>query len=182
MQGIPSPSNELDLEMMTSAENELEKTLLINDPALDRPAILDRVRQAIRRRMSDGGYGPDVTSLGPETLRPTPPEDQRADRSDALLRLQIAFDELALKSHLREPKFHSEVPLLGSLIVAVRRFWNWMSAKWYVRGWMAQQVDWNARMVNVVNELIEMQEANEQRIHELELALENSDADREHAQ
>jgi hypothetical protein len=182
MQGIPSPSNELDLEKMTPAENELEKTLLINDPALDRPAILDRVRQAIRRRMNDGGYGPDVTSLGPETLRPALPENQEADRSEVLLRLQIAFDELATQSHLREPEFRSDVPWLGPLIVAVRRFWNWMSTKWYVRGWMAQQVDWNARMFNVVSELLEMQESNERRIHELELRLEKLDGEREHAQ
>lgn len=182
MQGKPSPPNEIDSTgpgVMMPAEDELETTLLIRDPALDREAILDRIRQAIRLRLNAGGYGPDVTSLGPEALRRGPLESEETDPSEALLRLQVAFDALMLQSPLREPRFRSQVPLLGPLIVAVRRFWNWMSAKWYVRGWMAQQADWNNRMVDLVTELLKVQERNERRIRELELQVKRAAGQRE---
>lgn len=182
MQGKPSPPNEIDSTgpgVMMPAEEELETTLLIRDPALDREAILDRIRQAIRLRLNTGGYGPDVTSLGPEAFRPVSLENEETDQSEALLRLQVAFDALMLQSQLREPSFRSQVPLLGPLIVAVRRFWNWMSAKWYVRGWMAQQVDWNNRMVDLVTELLTLQERNERRIRELELRVKQATRQRE---
>lgn len=162
------------------AEDELDATLLLRDPALDRETIIGRVRQAIEYRQSTGGYGPDVITLGPEALRPRPTDDDDADAVDTLLlRLQVAIDDLAVKSQMHEPQFHSDLPLAGPLIVAVRRFWNWMSAKWYMRGWMAQQANFNARVVDVVGELLKLQERNELRIRELESRLERSLNERE---
>lgn len=158
---------------MTPTNDDLETTLGIHDPSLDRPAILDRIRQAIRHRQAAGGYGPDVTALGSEALRPTPLADNTADQTyTSLLRFQEALDQLAAQSHLREPRFHSGAPLVGPLIVAVRRLWNWMAAKWYVRGWMAQQEEFNVQAVGVIDELLQMHESNERRVHELELQLE----------
>jgi hypothetical protein len=172
MRGVTpqTTETETDSAAVTPTLEELTSTLLIRDAELDRPAIVNRVRQAIQRRQAAGGYGPDVTRLGPEALHPTPFEGDAKDQAlDSLLRLQSTLDDLAAKSHLREPDFHSSVPLVGPLIVAVRRFWNWMSAKWYVRGWMIQQAAFNAQTVDAMEELLRIQESNEQRIHELEL-------------
>jgi len=176
MRGISPQLSEAETTMGVGLsilpDGELATTLLIRDPALDRAAILKRVCQGIQDRLAAGGYGPDVATLGPEALRPGLSGDEDADQIDTLLlRFQVALDELAARSRLHEPVFHSDVPVVGSLIVAVRRFWNWMSTKWYVRGWMAQQADFNAQVADVVGQLAQIQEGNEQRIHELELRL-----------
>ena len=150
-----------------------ETPLLIRDPALDQAAISNRVREAIRRRQAAGGYGPDVATLGPEALRPTPTGDEAVEDAHVfLLHLQTALDELAARSNLQEPEFHSRVPLVGFLIVGVRRLWNWMSTKWYVRGWMAQQADFNRYAVDVIRDLLRIQEITERRVHDLERELE----------
>jgi hypothetical protein len=175
MRGIPPETAKTETEStaMTPTIEDLGSTLLIRDVRLDRSAILNQVRQAIRQRQAAGGYGPDVTTLGPEKLRPSPLEGDAKDHAYAsLLRFQTTLDDLATKSHLREPDFQSSVPLVGALIVAVRRFWNWMSAKWYVRGWMAQQTAFNAHAVDAVEQLVRIQESSEQRIHDLEVQVE----------
>jgi hypothetical protein len=153
---------------------DLEAILLLRDPALDRAAILERVRQAIQHQQAASGYGDDVTRLGPEALRPAlTANDVTSEVYAFLLHSQAALDELAASASLREPEFHSSVPLVGQLIVAVRRFWNWMSAKWYVHGWMSQQMNFNTQAVDIIGELLHMQRSNERRIHELELELES---------
>jgi len=179
MQGLPPRAAETRPEpgAETPAGEGLEAILLIRDLSLDREAILDRVYRAMQRRQTAGGYGPDVTTLGPEALRPMPLEDDATDQVyTSLLRFQTALDDLAAKSRLQEPDFHSLVPLLGPLIVAVRRFWNWMAAKWYVRGWMGQQMAFNAQVVGVLSELLQMQESDERRIHELERLLRDEES------
>jgi hypothetical protein len=159
-------------DMPSLPGDDLETTLLIRDSELGREAVLSRVRQAIQQRLAAGGYGPDVTALGPEALRPGFSGDDDVDSVDTLLwRFQIALDDLAAKSRMREPEFHSSVPVVGPLVVWVRRFWNWMSTKWYVRDWMAQQADFNAQAVDVISQLLQIQESNERHIHELELRL-----------
>ena len=181
MQGVPPQTAETEIEStaMTPTVDDLRSTLLIRDAELDRSAILNRVHQAIRRRQAAGGYGPDVTRVGPEALRPTPLERDARDQAYAsLLRFQTTLGDLAGTSHLREPDFRSSVPLVGPLIVAVRRFWNWMSTKWYVRGWMTQQAAFNERAVDAVEELLRIQESSEQRIHELEVQVDRLRTDR----
>jgi hypothetical protein len=174
MQGIPPQTVRTDIEpmMVLPTADELGSILLIRDAGLDQSAILDRVHQAMERRQACGGYGPDVTQLGPPTLRSRAVEGDALDEAYTyLLRIQSVLDDLATKSRLREPDFRSAVPWVGWLIVAVRRFWNWMSAKWYVRGWMDQQAAFNARTVDAVEDLLRIQRSNEERIHQLELEL-----------
>ncbi len=48
---------------------------------------------------------------------------------------------------LQEPSFHSQVPLLGRLIVAVRTLWNNVATRWYVLPLLQQQNDINRRLV-----------------------------------
>ena len=179
--GQPGPA-------VADAVGDLETLLLIRDPTVDRTAILERVRGGIQRRLAAGGYGRDVATLGPESLQAdlseegpelSDDEEDGVTLETLLWCVQMRLDDLAARSRLQEPEFHSGVPLLGRLIVAVRRLWNWMSAKWYVRGWMAQQMSFNNQVVEVVGELLRIQENNRQRIDELERELERFLADRE---
>ena len=165
---------------MNVTGNDPETVLRIRDPELDQGAIMGQVREAIQRRQEGGGYGPDISTLGPESLRP---QDADADQTDlVLLYLQTALDDLAARSQLQEPDFHSDVPVLGPLVVRVRRLWNWMAAKWYVLGWMEQQAAFNSRVVSIVSELFQMQESNERHIRDLELELQRLLRDKEDVQ
>ncbi|MBX6773536.1 MAG: hypothetical protein IRY83_17595, partial [Chloroflexi bacterium] len=53
-------------------------------------------------------------------------------------------------SQIREPSFRSAVPMLGPLIVRIRRLWNWMSTRWYVRPIIDQQNAFNALIVEAL--------------------------------
>ena len=157
---------------MAPSVDDLDSILLIRDAGLDRPAILDRVRLAIEHRLEAGGYGVDVSSVGPQVPGLASFDGDDPDQGyAALLGIETTLDHLATSSQLREPRFQSVAPLVGPVIVAVRRFWNWMSAKWYVRGWMTQQAAFNAQTVEAVEELLQMQKRNERRIHDLELEM-----------
>lgn len=57
---------------------------------------------------------------------------------------------------LREPRFSSRLPVIGPLIVALRRFWNWLSTKWYVQPILQQQNQFNEGLVRSLDELAAM--------------------------
>lgn len=176
MRGVPpgKAQTETGSNVAVPTVDDLRATLLIRDPELDGSAILDRLAETIRRCQAAGGYGPDVTSLGPEALRSTPVREEASVRDCiSLFQFHATLDDLAAQAHLSEPSFQSRVPLVGRLIVAVRRLWNWMSTKWYVRGWMDQQTAFNRELIGAVEELLRIQESNEQRIHVLERQVES---------
>jgi len=54
---------------------------------------------------------------------------------------------LRAKGHLSELPFVSGVPVVGPLIVRIRRLWNWMSTKWYVQPLVQQQNAFNALVI-----------------------------------
>lgn len=55
--------------------------------------------------------------------------------------------------HLVEPQFTSSLPTIGPVLVRVRRAWNWMSTKWYVRPIVEQQNAFNETVVDAIAEL-----------------------------
>jgi GT2 family glycosyltransferase len=57
---------------------------------------------------------------------------------------------LTARGQLVEPSFRSAAPLIGPLIIRVRRLWNWMSTKWYVRPIVDQQSAFNALVVEAL--------------------------------
>jgi hypothetical protein len=142
----------------------------IHDPALDGQAIAQSVRErAIQRRAQDA-QSVDWAALVPELLQPdiaTSDSDAQADFPG----LRESLAELIGRSHLNEPDFRSATPVLGPVIVAVRRAWNWMSTKWYVRPIMAQQSDVNARTAHTVSDLAQWHEMDARRLSQLEKRL-----------
>lgn len=64
-----------------------------------------------------------------------------------------AISRLESRARLTEPRFSSAAPLLGPALVRLRRAWNWMSTKWYVRPIVQQQNAFNAAVVDAVSDL-----------------------------
>jgi hypothetical protein len=142
----------------------------IRDPALDGPAIARLVQEQAARRRAQDAQSVDRATVIPGPLQP----GSATASSDAMAGfpgLSESLAELIGRSQLEEHDFQSAVPLLGPVIVAVRRIWNWMSTKWYVRPLMAQQSDLNSRSARVVSDLAQWHELDARRLEQLEARL-----------
>ena len=147
---------------MRSAEAEAA-FIEIQDPALDEPAIRQRLAEALAVRSA----WRDVAQIGPESLRPGSTAVPLAP-TETLNRLMI---DLMAQEPLQERPFSSDVPLFGPLIVAFRTAWNWLSTKWYVLPIMQQQADLNQQLLLTLNDLAQRHELDTQRIAALEARL-----------
>ncbi len=58
------------------------------------------------------------------------------------------FEHLRQQAIVEEKPFESGAPLVGSLIVWVRRAWNSVATKWYVRPLLQQQNEVNQLLVD----------------------------------
>jgi len=61
--------------------------------------------------------------------------------------------ELHQRWSIREQPFRSEIPIFGPLLAAFRRQWNRVSTEWYVRPMIQQQIEFNARVVTMLDTL-----------------------------
>lgn len=120
-----------------------DSVIEIGDPALD--------AEALARRLQESEIDEGVVTA---VLRADFPRPAAAPQS-SLNRLML---ELLAQEPLHETPFTSSAPLVGPLIVAVRRAWNWMSTKWYVRPIVQQQAAINAQLVALLNEMAQQQE------------------------
>jgi hypothetical protein len=57
------------------------------------------------------------------------------------------YQHLSARGTLREQAFHSDLPVIGPLVVWFRETWNSISTKWYVRPLVQQQNEFNALVV-----------------------------------
>jgi len=142
----------------------------IRDPALDGPAVARSVREQAIQRGAQGAQSVDWAALVPEPLQPGVAASD-GDATPDFPGLRESLAELISRGYLHEPVFRSEVPVVGPVIVAVRRLWNWMSTKWYVRPIMAQQSDLNARSVRAISDLAQWHELDARRLDQLETQL-----------
>lgn len=51
------------------------------------------------------------------------------------------------RAEIKEQPFHSDAPLIGSIIARFRDLWNSVAAKWYVRPLLQQQNHFNRLVV-----------------------------------
>ncbi len=145
----------------------------LRDPALDSDAILRRLSAQVEQRRASGAYDIDPAAFPPEALRPVrTTEYTGSDLPVNLPGLNQVIVELAAQSQLAEPRFVSPIPVVGPLIVAVRRAWNWMSTKWYVLPIIRQQSELNTRLIALLSELAHWQEINVQHTVELQARVE----------
>jgi GT2 family glycosyltransferase len=67
------------------------------------------------------------------------------------------LEDLHQRWAIKESPFHSEVPVFGRLIAAFRHQWNRVSTEWYVRPMIQQQIDFNALLVTLLQEIVDYQ-------------------------
>lgn len=65
---------------------------------------------------------------------------------------------LAEKWQVQERPFTSNAPVVGSLIVRLRQFWNNLSTTWYVRPLLQQQNEFNHLLTRYLDELTAVDE------------------------
>lgn len=140
----------------------------IHDPALNGDEVLQLLRRHVAERREAGAYGPDPAGLGPEELRPERYDALADGAADGFPNLYEPLVDLVAQGHLNEPEFSSTTPGIGPLVVIVRRFWNWMSTKWYVGPILQQQSDVNARAASLISDLVQRQELDASRLRQLE--------------
>lgn len=79
-------------------------------------------------------------------------------------------DDLQKKGRLHERPFTSTVPLIGTLIVAFRSFWNSIAAKWVLRQVIQQQNEFNSLTIQRLQELesqviLQMVDQDKEQVH-----------------
>lgn len=146
----------------------------IGDPDIDAAELNRRIAAQVEARREQGAYRDAVAEVGPAALLPcddavagnTAVGEDRARSPSAALDAQLV--DLMVDAGLQEPRFTSDVPVFGPLIVGFRRLWNWMSTKWYVLPLMWAQSDLNARYSVLLSHLFKRQQDSAKTISELE--------------
>ncbi len=145
------------------------KVIEIHDPEVDMAQVRHQLAARLQQQSAAGGYGPPVQELGPAALRRSPRSPAR--RTAATAQLDQLLIRLNTTGQLHAPAFQSGAPVIGRVIVAIRRAWNWMSTKWYVQPIMTQQTEHNQLVTLSLSELAQWQELYEQRLAEVQQRL-----------
>jgi hypothetical protein len=100
-----------------------------------------------------GKDGADRSLAGSEDL------GERDRNADSGPRLIFSVDHANLarlqdRWSIQEPEFHSHLPVIGPLVAFFRTQWNKVAAKWYVLSMFQQQIECNALIVSLLNELV----------------------------
>lgn len=148
--------------------SEQEFPFEIRDPELDAADLANRVREGVTQRRTQDPFGSDIAAIGPKSLQTGPRSPVSQGPAADYSNLQESLAELLAQGHLTEPDFTSRTPVMGGLIVLVRRLWNWMSTKWYVRPLLEQQSEVNAQTAQLLGELFQEIDIDGQRLSELE--------------
>ncbi|MBN2006002.1 MAG: hypothetical protein JXA21_21770 [Anaerolineae bacterium] len=147
-----SEESEGKASLAPSPADDLDGVIEIRDPDIDVAAIMAQIRENVARRRAEGAYQEDVDAIADEVFAEVMAAGDASGSSDAQ-GMDGTLAELNVRWAVREVPFASGVPVLGGLIVALRNFWNWMSTKWYVRGLLQQQVEFNALVVRAFNQM-----------------------------
>jgi hypothetical protein len=154
----------------------VEDVIEIRDPEVDVPAIMAQVRANVAARKAAGAYHDDLDAIVRDVFSMVP--DLAAAPTgaggNALARGLVDANQRWM---VREIPFVSNAPVVGPLIVGVRRFWNWMAPKWYIRAILQQQVGFNAAAVQVLNELVANQNQLAEEVRRLGAIVEQQQAE-----
>lgn len=147
--------------------DELEEILEIRDPTLDATAFRQAVAAGLVCRRATGAYN-DLARVVRAVFGEEAAPDEAMGDPTALSELVA---ELAKSWPIQELPFVSRVPVFGRLIILVRNAWNWMSAQWYVRPLIQQQVVFNALATQTIATLAanQMELAERLRVAETEV-------------
>ncbi len=73
------------------------------------------------------------------------------------VRLTQRISDLDAQARIEEQPFTSDVPVLGRLITFIRKTWNSVATKWYVRPMLRQQNAFNQAVVLTIREVLQTQ-------------------------
>jgi hypothetical protein len=151
------------MEIKSGGNCFMSEIIQIKDPALNQ----DEIFQVIQEQLSQREAIPNPESFGPDVLHPrhTKPNEEAAK---ATADLDTQLMDLIMSFRLEEQPFVSDAPVVGPLIVGLRRVWNWMSTKWYVRPIMHQQTRVNSRIVLLLMEMNELHVQKDRQIASLQ--------------
>lgn len=128
----------------------------IPDPNIDQEAIHRRLQAQIEQRKADGLDEPAPPGNSTESLQPPGPVPVETPMLE-FPEFNHALASLAAGAALREQRLDSRLPLIGPLVAAVRRIWNAVATKQYVRPIIQQQSDLNAQMARLISEVVQWQ-------------------------
>lgn len=123
-----------------------KSTLLSNRTHVESLPITPVRIQMLQSLAAGAGQWNDVLIRQAQTAR-------LEDPIEKIPKLPLFVEQIRQHSHICEPDFRSGLPVVGRAIVSVRRFWNWMSTKWYVRSVIQQQNAFNAAVADAVSEI-----------------------------
>lgn len=146
--------NRVSPSLEAQIDQDPSQIIEIRDPELDVEEIMAQVRANVARRRAAGAYQDDLDAITDDVFKEMRVTHLSQDVPSPMAGgLANTLAELNGRWVLREVPFTSDVPVIGGLIVTVRNFWNWMSTKWYVRGLLQQQTEFNALVVRAFNEM-----------------------------
>jgi len=154
---------------MNTNEISSQIPLEIRDPSLNPADILRRIEVQIHRRRAENKY-PAAEELQLAWRQLVPNAIFARVDDDYIFQLLKA---LTVDSYLQEVRFSSTVPVVGWLIVAIRRAWNWMSTRWYVLPVLKQQSRYNEQVIISMYRLLQSNRALQQQVDELRQQLSN---------
>ncbi len=105
---------------------------------------MTQIRENVARRRAEGAYQEDVDAIADEVFAEVM---AAGDAGDSAAPVWTHLGRVKHSLDRSRSPFRVRSSVLGKLIVALRNFWNWMSTKWYVRGLLQQQVEFNALVV-----------------------------------
>jgi hypothetical protein len=83
--------------------------------------------------------------------------------------LEASFSQLAQRLQRTEYRFDSRIPVVGALIVAIRRWWHEVAGRWALKHAVAEQVAFDAEVLRLLRLL-------QSRIEALEVELAQAQA------
>lgn len=144
-----------------------QQPLEIRDISLTPADILARIDAQISHRRAENKYPPadELRSAWSQLVPDTVSTHVDDDYIFQLLK------ELTMASYLQEVRFSSTVPIVGQVIVAIRRAWNWMSTRWYVLPLIKQQSRYNEQVIVSMYRLLQSNQALQTQVNELQQRL-----------
>jgi hypothetical protein len=148
---------------------ELSDDLIeIHDPEINVAAIMDQIRERIRRRRKELGYEKRVFPSFGGTAYPGEPEDLPYD-PNLYHHLRLANETFAnVETDAQLPATRAtRLPILGSLWQRVRAYLHRIIL-FYVNRSIAHQVNVNRHLISVLNQLTALSQAQQRQIAALE--------------
>lgn len=142
------------------------KSIKINESTIDQ----QQVDQQLQSLMSQIPNLDHLSTSGSTWLH------QKADSAMVQTSMIRPLLNYIPRTTLKETQFTSPTPFIGSLLISIRKGWNWMSTKWYMRPILIQQSNINSDLIMFLVKSIQIQEKQAEEIAQLEARIDQLEA------